>query len=84
MLEPHLDRYLQQAENPLYRFQEIQLSTNEQRILESCQGKTTLREILKRYQLSRKEAEPMLATLLSTGILVGRLEPEVPIDIPSL
>ena len=77
MLEPHLDRYLQQAENPLYRFQEIQLSAGEQRILESCQGDATLREVLKRFMLSRKEAEPLLATLLSTGILVGRLEPEV-------
>ncbi len=77
VLEPHLDHYLQQAENPLYRFQEIQLSANEQRIMESCQGNIALREILKRHMLSRKEAEPLLATLLITGILVGKLEPEV-------
>ena len=76
MLEPHLDHYLQQAESPLYRFQEIQLSAGEQRVLESCQGETTLREVLKQFMLSRKEAEPLLATLLRTGILVGRLEPE--------
>lgn len=76
ILEPHLDSYLQQAESPLYRFQEIQLSANEQRILESCQGNTTLSDVLKRHMLSRKEAEPLLATLLSTGILVGRPEPE--------
>ncbi len=76
MLEPHLDLYLQQAENPLYRFQEIQLTAGEQRIMASCQGETTLRDVLKQFLLSRKEAEPLLATLLSTGILVGRLEPE--------
>jgi CheY-like chemotaxis protein/DnaJ-domain-containing protein 1 len=76
ILEPHLAHYLQQAESPLYRFQEIQLSANEQRILASCQGSTTLSDILKRHLLSRKEAEPLLATLLSTGILIGRLEPE--------
>ena len=75
ILEPHLDSYLQQAENPLYRFQEIQLSASEERILASCQGNTTLQDVLKRHLLSRKEAEPLLATLLSTGILVARTEP---------
>lgn len=83
ILEPHLDHYLQQAENPLYRFQEIQLSPNEKRILESCQGSTTLQEVLKRHLLSRKEAEPLLATLLSTGILVGRIEPEPTVEAPA-
>ena len=78
ILEPHLEHYLQQAENPLYRFQEIQLSVNEQRILASCQGNETLSEVLKRYLLSRKEAEPLLAALLTTGILVARMEPEEP------
>lgn len=75
LLKPHLDHYLQLAENPLYRFQEIQLSLKEQRIFESCQGDVTLRELLKRHLLSRKEAEPLLAALLCTGILVGRAEP---------
>ncbi len=76
ILEPHLDHYLHQAENPLYRFQEIQLSANEQRILAGSQGNQTLSEVLKRHLLSRKEAEPLLAALLTTGILVGREEPE--------
>lgn len=76
ILEPHLEHYLQQAENPLYRFQEIQLSVNEQRILASCQGNETLSEVLKRHLLSRKEAEPLLAALLTTGILVARMESE--------
>ena len=78
ILEPHLEHYLQQAENPLYRFQDIQLSVNEQRILASCQGNETLSEILKRHLLSRKEAEPLLAALLTTGILVARMEPKEP------
>lgn len=76
ILAPHREHYLQQAENPLYRFQEIQLSANEQRILASSQGNETLNEVLKRHLLSRKEAEPLLAALLTTGILVGREEPE--------
>jgi CheY-like chemotaxis protein/curved DNA-binding protein CbpA len=80
ILEPNLDRYLQQAENPLYRFQEIQLSANEQRILESCQGNIMLEEVLQRHLLSRKEAEPLLAALLTTGILVGRIAPEKTTD----
>jgi CheY-like chemotaxis protein len=78
ILEPHLEYYLQKEEKPLYRFQEIQLSVNEQRILASCQGNKTLSEVLNRHQLSRKEAEPLLAALLTTGILVTRLEPEEP------
>ncbi|MDH3961543.1 MAG: DUF4388 domain-containing protein [Desulfuromonadales bacterium] len=78
ILEPHLEHYLQQAENPLYRFQDIQLSVNEQRILASCQGNETLSEILKRHLLSRKEAEPLLAALLTTGILVARMESKEP------
>jgi len=76
ILEPHLEHYLQQAENPLYRFQEIQLSVNEQRVLASCKGNETLSEVLKRHLLSRKEAEPLLAALLTTGILVARMESE--------
>ena len=76
ILEPHLEHYLQQAESPLYRFQDIQLSVNEQRILASCQGNETLSEVLKRHLLSRKEAEPLLAALLTTGILVARMEPK--------
>jgi CheY-like chemotaxis protein len=76
ILEPLMDCYPQKAESPLYRYQEIQLSAAEQRILDGCQGKVTLREILQRHLLSRKEAEPLLATLLSTGILIGRAEPD--------
>ncbi|MDH3999447.1 MAG: response regulator, partial [Desulfuromonadales bacterium] len=74
ILEPHLDHYLEQAENPIYRFQEIQLSKSERRIVESCCGQTTLRELLQQYQLSRNTAEPLLAALLRTGILVGSKE----------
>jgi len=76
ILEPHFEHYLQQAESPLYCFQDIQLSVNEQRILASCQGNETLSEVLKRHLLSRKEAEPLLAALLTTGILVARMEPK--------
>lgn len=82
ILEPLLETYPQVAENPLYRFQEIQLSVTEQRILESCNGANQLSEILKKYLLSRKEAEPLMAALLTTGILVGRAEPEAPIEEP--
>jgi CheY-like chemotaxis protein/TolA-binding protein len=84
ILEPLLDTYPQVAENPLYRFQEIQLSVTEQRILESCNGGIKLSEILKKYLLSRKEAEPLMAALLTTGILVGRPEPEVPTEGPEI
>jgi DNA-binding response OmpR family regulator/curved DNA-binding protein CbpA len=71
MLEPHLDHYLQEAESPLYRFQEIDLTGNDQRILDNCKGNVTLNEILQRHILTRNEVEPLLAALLSTGILVS-------------
>ena len=71
ILEPHLDHYLQEARDPLYRFQEIELTGNDQSILETCGRGITLKEILERHILSRNEAEPLLAALLSTGLLVS-------------
>ncbi len=75
ILEPHMERYPQMAENPLYRFQEIQISSYDNRILEQCDGQSTLAEVLNRHQLSRKEVDPLLAALLATGILISRPEP---------
>lgn len=75
LLAPHLDRYLFPAENPLYRFQEIQLSPTEQRIFEQCKGELTPHELLDRHRLSRRDIEPLLAALLVTGILESRAEP---------
>lgn len=77
LLEPHLDRYLIPAENPLYRFQEIQLLPTDQRILDLCRGDMTPRELLKRHQLSRHDIEPLLAALLVTGIFESRAEPVI-------
>lgn len=75
LLEPYLDRYLLPAENPLYRFQEIQLSAFDQHILELCRGDVTPRELLQRHQLSRHDIEPLLAALLVTGILDAHAVP---------
>lgn len=75
LLAPFLDQYLFPAESPLYRYQEIQLSPSDQKILDQCRGELTPRELLKRYQLSRREIETLLATLLVTGILEARPEP---------
>ena len=38
ILEPLLDHYLQEAESPLYRFQEIDLTGNGQPFLDNCKG----------------------------------------------
>lgn len=75
LLAPHLDRYLLPAENPLYRYQEIQLSVSERRIFDQCRGQLTPRDLLKRHQLSRREIEALLAALLVTGILEASDEP---------
>ena len=71
ILQPHLGDYLKKAESPLYRFQEIELTGSDQRILDNCKGNVTLGEILERHVLSRNEVEPLLAALLSTNILVS-------------
>ena len=75
LLTRHLERYPLMAESPLYRFQEIQLSPSDNRILKQCTGEETLAEILNRHQLSRKEIEPLLAALLTTGILISQPNP---------
>ena len=75
LLAPHRDRYLFPAGNPLYRFQEIQLTPGEQRIFDQCTGRYTPADLLKRHQLSRRDIEPLLAALLVTGILESRAEP---------
>lgn len=75
LLEPSTDLYLEPAENPLYRFQEIQLSRHEQKIFDHCHGQLTQQQILQRFPLSRRESEAVLAALLCTGILVGRKDP---------
>jgi curved DNA-binding protein CbpA len=80
LLDPHLDQYLKRADNPLYNIREIRFSAVEQRILDACQGQATLREILDKHLLSRREAEPLLASLLTTGILVGCDEPEATVE----
>jgi CheY-like chemotaxis protein/curved DNA-binding protein CbpA len=76
LLEPHLDHYLKRAEHPLYNVQEIHFSADEQRILDTCRGQATLREVLDQHLMSRSEAEPLLAFLLTTGILIGSDQPE--------
>jgi len=71
ILKPHLGHCLQEAEAPLYRLQEMELTSSDQRILDNCKGNLTLNEILQRHILSRNEIEPLLAALLSTNILVS-------------
>jgi CheY-like chemotaxis protein len=75
ILEPHYDHYLRPAEPPPCHIQEFELSAGEQRILDSCRGQSTLREVLKRHTLSRREAEPLLASLLCTEVLLAGTEP---------
>lgn len=75
LLAPYLDHYVLPTENPLYRFQEIQLTAFDQRILALCQGSITPRQLFDRHQLSRHDIEPLLAALLVTGVLETRTEP---------
>jgi CheY-like chemotaxis protein len=69
IIDPLMQHYLTQAENPLYRHQEIGISGSDQHILNSIRGEVKLADLLKQHPLSRKAMEALFAALLCTGIL---------------
>lgn len=80
-LRPHLKDYLKQAENPLYRFQDMGLSRRGEEVFAECLGDITLEAILERHPLSRREVQQLLAALLVSGMVTpqttaGRIDDE--------
>ncbi len=69
ILLAHRNRYLSQAENPHYRFQEMELSARDARLFAKCRGDRTLEELAAEKPLIRREAELLLAALLIAGMV---------------
>ncbi len=75
-LNPYRNDYLKQEEDPLYRFQDIQLSKRGEAIFNQCRGVLTLEQLLERHPLARREVQQVLAALLISEMLIPRTSPE--------
>ncbi len=64
VLDFHRDRYLVRAENPLYRFQDMNLGPRDAGVLRQCRGDLTLEQHLDLHPLHRTGARQLLAALL--------------------
>ena len=78
-LGEHRTHYLGPAKNPLFRFQDMRLSRRGETLFEECLGDLTLEQVLKRFPLSRREAQQTLAALLAAGMVIATAEP-LPLD----
>lgn len=70
-LAPYSSEFLDQAKNPLFRFQEMGLNRRGEEIFEECLGDLTLEQVLHRYPLSRTEVQQVLAALLLSGMVTA-------------
>lgn len=75
ILHQHRDRYLAPVSHPLYRFQEIDLSAEDQQLWDACDGSRTLEQLLEQRPFGRRAGEQLLAALLLTEMLEGHDQP---------
>ncbi len=75
-LYPFSEDYLKQASNPLYRFQDIQLSKRGKAIFSSCVGAKTLDQILAQHPLAKREIQKIIAALMISEMIERRTSPE--------
>jgi len=75
-LYPFSEDYLKQASNPLYRFQDIQLSNRSEAIFKSCRGVKTLGQILAQHPLAKREIQKILAALMISELIERTTTPE--------
>ncbi|MCW8893721.1 MAG: response regulator [Deltaproteobacteria bacterium] len=75
-LYPFNEDYLKQATNPLYRFQDIELSKRGAAILKSCRGIKTLAQILEQHPLAKREVQKVLTALLISEMIERQATPE--------
>jgi len=75
-LYPYSDDYLKQASNPLYRFQDIELSKRGGTVFKSCSGVKTLNQILEQHPLARREVQKVLAALMISEMLESSVAPD--------
>lgn len=75
-LFPFNDEYLQQATDPHYRFQDIELKKRGNAVFNACQGKKSLEQILEQYPLTRREVQRVIAALLLSEMLEHHNAPQ--------
>ena len=75
-LYPFSEDYLKQASNPLYRFQDIQLSKRGEAIFNGCRGVKTLDQILSQHPLAKREVQKVLAALMISEMIERSTSPE--------
>jgi len=75
-LYPFSEDYLKQASNPLYRFQDIQLSKRGEAIFNSCVGAKTLDQILAQHPLAKREIQKIIAALMISEMIERSTSPE--------
>jgi len=76
VLQQHRGRYLAPAASPLYRFQEIDLSAEDEQLWSACDGTRTLEEVLALRPFERRSREQLLAALLLAEMLESQDWPE--------
>lgn len=76
VLQQHQGRYLAPASNPLYRFQEIDLSAGDEQLWGACDGTRTLEEVLALRPFARRASEQLLSALLLAEMLESHDFPE--------
>ena len=84
-LYPFSEDYLKQTSNPLYRFQDIQLSKRGAAIFNGCSGVKTLDQILAQYPLAKREVQKVLAALMISEMIERSTTPEEGVveDVPA-
>ena len=71
-LEPLFDRHLVPCPDPGIRFQELDLTEEEQSLWDYIDGSRSARQLLAETQLPRARAMAVIYTLLATGVAEGR------------
>jgi len=74
-LTPHRHRFIAQAENPHYRFQEIGMTRRDERVFALCDGQMTLEEICNRFPLARTETDRLLVALILSEMVESHETP---------
>jgi DNA-binding response OmpR family regulator/curved DNA-binding protein CbpA len=75
-LFPFMVDYLKPSTNPLYRFQDIELSNRGRQIFKSCVGNKTIDKLLADHPLAIREVQRVIAALLISEMIERQATPE--------
>lgn len=84
LLKPFLDCFPALSDNPHFRFQDVELSQREAKVVADCSGRDTCAQILDRYPLSRFENKCLFSALLLVKMLEGHRQQLPPAERTSL